>query len=111
MAAERRVPALEPDDATVFLTQYGEPFHPDALSNLTRDYIAQANLGKSGACHTFRHTMATLMLEGGADIRYIQQMLGHAELSTTEIYTHVAIRQLQEIHRATHPAKLPDPEP
>jgi len=99
--------ALEPDDATLFLTQYGEPFHPDAMSYLARDYIAQANLGKSGSCHTFRHTMATLMLEGGADIRYIQQMLGHAELSTTEIYTHVAIRKLQQIHAATHPgAKL-----
>ena len=99
--------ALEPDDATLFLTQYGEPFHPDAMSNLVRDYIAQANLGKSGACHTFRHTMATLMLEGGANLRYIQQMLGHAEISTTEIYTHVAIRKLQQIHAATHPgAKL-----
>jgi integrase/recombinase XerD len=99
--------ALEPDDATLFLTQYGEPFHPDAMSNLARDYIAQANLGKSGSCHTFRHTMATLMLEGGANLRYIQQMLGHAELSTTEIYTHVAIRKLQQIHAATHPgAKL-----
>ena len=65
-----------------------------------------AKLGKSGACHLFRHTMATLMLEGGADIRFIQQMLGHADLNTTQIYTHVAIRQLQEIHRATHPAKL-----
>ena len=50
--------------------------------------------------------MATLMLEGGADIRFIQAMLGHADLKTTQIYTHVAIRQLQEIHRATHPAKL-----
>jgi integrase/recombinase XerD len=78
-----------------------------ALSKLARDLIAQANLGKSGSCHTFRHTMATLMLEGGADIRYIQQMLGHADLSTTEIYTHVAIRKLQQIHAATHPgAKL-----
>jgi len=95
--------AVEPDDATLFLTQYGEPFHPDALSNLARDLIAQANLGKSGSCHTFRHTMATLMLEGGANLRYIQQMLGHAELSSTEIYTHVAIRKLQKIHAATHP--------
>jgi integrase/recombinase XerD len=54
----------------------------------------------------FRHTMATLMLEGGADTRYIQVMLGHADLKTTQLYTHLAIRQLQEIHRATHPAKL-----
>ena len=95
--------AVEPDDATLFLTQYGEPFHPDALSTLARDLIAQANLGKSGSCHTFRHTMATLMLDNGADIRYIQQMLGHAEISSTEIYTHVAIRKLQKIHAATHP--------
>jgi integrase/recombinase XerD len=107
----RPVLALEPDDATLFLTQYGEPFHPDAMSYLVRDYVAQANLGKSGSCHMFRHTMATLMLEGGADIRYIQQMLGHAELSTTEIYTHVAIRKLQQIHAATHPgAKLERPK-
>jgi integrase/recombinase XerD len=47
--------------------------------------------------------MATLMLDNGADIRYIQQMLGHAEISSTEIYTHVAIRKLQKIHAATHP--------
>jgi len=109
----RPVLAVEPDDATLFLTQYGEPFHPDALSNLARNLIAQANLGKSGSCHTFRHTMATLMLEGGADLRYIQQMLGHTDLSSTEIYTHVAIRKLQQIHAATHPGatlerKVPD---
>ena len=50
--------------------------------------------------------MATLMLEGGADTRHIQAMLGHADLRSTQIYTHVAVRHLQEIHRATHPAKL-----
>lgn len=52
--------------------------------------------------------MATLMLEGGADTRFIQAMLSHADLKTTQSYTHVAIRQLQEIHRATHPARLPE---
>ena len=46
------------------------------------------------------------MLEGGADIRFIQAMLGHAKLDSTQIYTHVAVRQLQEIHRATHPVNL-----
>ena len=50
--------------------------------------------------------MATLMLENGADIRYIQQMLGHADLKTTQIYTQVSIRQLKRIHSATHPARL-----
>jgi hypothetical protein len=50
------------------------------------------------------HTMATLMLEGGADIRFIQQMLGHASLAATELYTHVSIRMLKQVHAATHPA-------
>ena len=71
-----------------------------------RDYVDKADIGKRGACHLFRHSMATLMLDNGADIRFIQQMLGHADLNTTQIYTHVSIRKLKEIHTATHPAKL-----
>ena len=70
-----------------------------------RDYVEQAAVGKHGSCHLFRHSMATLMLEGGADIRYIQQMLGHAQLSTTQIYTQVSIRALQQVHALTHPAE------
>jgi integrase/recombinase XerD len=96
----------EPDDYTVFLSNAGEALSLDYLTQVVRGYVEAAEIGKQGACHLFRHTMATLMHEGGADIRYIQAMLGHADLKTTEIYTHVAIRQLQEIHRATHPAKL-----
>jgi integrase/recombinase XerD len=93
-------------NATLFLTHTGEPFTPNRLTQLVREYVQAANLGKSGSCHLFRHTMATLMLENGADIRYIQAMLGHAELSTTQIYTQVSIRKLKEIHTATHPGKL-----
>ena len=76
-----------------------------------RDYIEAANLGKVGSCHLLRHTMATLMLENGADIRYIQQILGHDEISTTEIYTHVAIRKLQQVYANTHPAAHLEPAP
>jgi integrase/recombinase XerD len=65
-----------------------------------------SGIGKLGGCHMFRHTMATLMLEGGADVRFIQAMLGHAKLDTTEIYTHVSIRKLKEVHSLTHPAKM-----
>jgi integrase/recombinase XerD len=100
--------AREPDDRTVFLSNAGEPFSLDHLSDMVRVYVDASGIGKRGACHLFRHTMATLMLEGGADIRFIQAMLGHADLKTTQIYTRVAIRQLQEIHRATHPARLPE---
>jgi integrase/recombinase XerD len=73
------------------------------MTQLVRGYVVAADLGKGGACHLFRHTMATLMLEGGADVRFIQQMLGHAKLETTQIYTQVSIRKLKEVHTATHP--------
>ena len=97
---------IEPDDGFVFLSNAGESLSLDYLTEMVRGYVENSGISKRGACHMFRHTMATLMLEGGADIRFIQAMLGHAKLETTQIYTHVAIRQLQEIHRATHPAKL-----
>jgi integrase/recombinase XerD len=93
----------EPDDRTLFLSNAGEPFSPDYLTEMVAGYVEAADIGKRGACHLFRHTMATLMLEGGADTRFIQAMLGHADLKTTQIYTHVAVRQLQAIHKATHP--------
>ena len=57
-----------------------------------------------GGCHLFRHTVATLMLENGADIRVIQEMLGHAKLTTTELYTQVSINLLRQVYSATHPA-------
>jgi integrase/recombinase XerD len=94
----------EPDEGYVFLTSTGRPFAPNYLSWLARRYVRTAEPAKNGACHIFRHTMATLMLEGGADVRYIQAMLGHARLDTTQIYTHVSIRMLKQIHAATHPA-------
>lgn len=94
---------IEPDDATVFVSVEGGPLHPDRLSRLVREYVERASVGKSGSCHMFRHTMATLMLENGADIRFIQEMLGHADLQSTQVYTRVSIRQLKQIHTATHP--------
>jgi integrase/recombinase XerD len=69
-----------------------------------RHYLAKSKIGKMGGCHLFRHTVATLMLENGADIRVIQEMLGHAKLTTTELYTRVSINLLKQVYLATHPA-------
>jgi integrase/recombinase XerD len=98
--------AIEPDDMTVFLTAQGEPFCLDHMTSNVKARIDAAKLGKTGACHLFRHTMATLMHENGADIRFIQEILGHVKLETTQIYTHVSIRTLQQVHASTHPAAL-----
>jgi integrase/recombinase XerD len=100
-------PQLEVDTAqrALFLSAYGDAVTPDYLSRLIARYIGAANLGRQGSCHLFRHTCATLMLENGADIRYIQQMLGHANLETTAIYTEVTVRQLQKVHALTHPTE------
>jgi integrase/recombinase XerD len=95
---------VEPDGGTVFLTRRGRPFHPNNLSRLTRDYLVAAGIAKKGACHLLRHTMATGMLEHGADVRVIQEILGHARLTTTQLYTRVSIRLLKAVHTATHPA-------
>lgn len=94
---------VAPDDGVVFLTREGQPFRPKQLTRLVGQYVAEAKVG-AGSCHLFRHTVATLMLEAGADIRYIQQLLGHEELSTTQVYTRVTITSLKRIYDQTHPA-------
>jgi len=98
--------AMEPDEGVVFLTEYGQAMIRNRMSDMVKKHIAAAGINKPGACHIFRHSMATHMLENGADIRYIQMILGHSVLTTTEIYTQVSIKKLKEIHARTHPAKL-----
>jgi integrase/recombinase XerD len=93
---------VPPDPGIVFLTLEGNDLTPDHLTRHIGRYIRAAT-GKPGSCHTFRHTMATLMLEGGADIRHIQEILGHVQISTTQIYTHVSIDGLKAVHTRCHP--------
>ncbi len=97
--------AAAPDTSTLFLNRRGNPLLANRLSERVHRYIEAANLGKSGSCHVFRHTMATLLLEGGADIRHIQAILGHVHLSTTALYTRVSVAQLKQVHTRTHPAE------
>lgn len=101
---------LEPDPGNLFLGQFGEPLGLGWLTSRVSGLIRKTGLTKQGGCHLFRHTMATLMLEGGADVRFIQEMLGHASLQATQIYTRVSIKKLKEIHTVTHPgAQLAPP--
>lgn len=103
---EQARPALKPGpgETAVFLGAGGRPLSLNWLSTLVSGHVRAALAGRAGSCHLLRHAMATMMLEGGADIRYIQLMLGHAQLVTTQIYTHVAIGRLQEVHARCHPS-------
>jgi integrase/recombinase XerD len=94
---------VPPDDGWLFLNTRGGRLTGHKLGYITRAHFNAAGVTTPGACHLLRHTCATLMLEGGADIRFIQALLGHADLSTTQIYTQVAIGALQDVHRACHP--------
>lgn len=91
------------DSHHLFLSRQGTVLEPKRLSEKVRGYVEASGIGKPGSCHLLRHTAATLMLEGGADIRFIQALLGHESLETTQIYTRVSALKLAEIHAATHP--------
>ena len=104
---------LDPGERALFLTSYGEAFNPDVISRKVSKFIKTAEIDRTGSCHLLRHTCATHMLEGGADIRFIQQLLGHEKLDTTAIYTEVSIVKLAEVHARTHPhgrRELPRPD-
>ena len=90
-------------EPALFLTGYGKGFTPNSLGNLVTKIVRRA-LDRRGSCHLLRHACATHMLEHGADVRIIQQLLGHAKLETTQVYTEVSIKLLQEVHNRTHPA-------
>jgi len=85
----------------LFLASDGYGLSPHRLSRIVTSYVEASGIGKQGSCHMFRHTLATLMIEAGTDIRYVQAMLGHTSLTSTQIYTHVSIPALQAAHRAT----------
>ncbi len=96
----------DPAQRLLFVTNQGGPMDPSNVSAIVHRYMLKAGVNKAGSCHLFRHTAVTLMLERGADIRHLQEILGHSSLATTQVYTHVSIGKLCEVHAKTHPGRL-----
>ena len=88
----------------LFLGETGKRIQESKLTTLVGGYIRRSGIGKSGSCHALRHATATHMLRHGADIRYVQEMLGHQCIESTQIYTHVTATDLQGVYSRTHPA-------
>jgi integrase/recombinase XerD len=97
----KRVTAKSP--ANLFLTKRGTPFAPVTLWLRVKRRAARSGVARNITPHMLRHSFATHLLENGADLRVIQELLGHASISTTEVYTHLEGRRLREIHRKFHP--------
>ena len=97
--------STDPQDTTLFLNNHGQRYRRGTLSAQVKRYLQQAGIEVIGSCHLLRHACATHMLDNGADIRFIQALLGHQDLNTTQIYTQVSIEKLKAIHQATHPAQ------
>ena len=75
----------------------GKRFKPNKLSDMVYRYVMLAGIKRAGSCYLFHHATATTMLDNGADLRHVQEMLGHADISTTQIYTHVSRSKLAEV--------------
>jgi integrase/recombinase XerD len=89
--------------AHVFLTRRGTPFAAVTLWLRVKQRVRRAGIARSVTPHMLRHSFATHLLEHGADLRVIQELLGHASISTTEVYTHVAGQRLRAVHQKFHP--------
>jgi integrase/recombinase XerD len=100
-------PELESDwrHPALFLSATGGGLALDVLSRMVSGYVSAGAPTKKGSCHLFRHTAATLMLDAGADVRHIAEILGHQKLETTMTYTRVSMAKLHEVHARCHPAE------
>ncbi|MBN1445778.1 MAG: tyrosine recombinase XerC [Candidatus Omnitrophica bacterium] len=88
---------------TVFLNRDGKPLTERSVERMVDKYGRKAGLGRKITPHTFRHTFATHMLENGADLRTVQELLGHESVTTTQIYTHLTVERLREFYNKAHP--------
>ena len=102
----------EKKSKALFLNRYGQRLPERSVQRLLEQYAKKSGIGKRVHPHMLRHTFATHLLDGGADLRVVQELLGHARLSSTQIYTHVTKSQARKVYLAAHPmAKEKDDEP
>jgi integrase/recombinase XerD len=94
--------------SALFLNDNGYRYRANALSDMASRYVRFAGFKRAGACHLFRHSTATIMLDNGADLRHVQEMLGHADITSTQVYTFVSRTKLKEVYNDTHPSALSD---
>jgi integrase/recombinase XerC len=101
-ALTRYIKENRPTNA-LFLNRLGSRLSTRSVSNILDKYAKLAGLGRCVTPHLLRHTFATHLLDGGADLRTVQELLGHADLSTTQIYTHVSQARVREVYQKAHP--------
>ncbi|KFZ35940.1 integrase [Shewanella mangrovi] len=94
--------------SALFLNDLGKQFKANALSDMASRYVRLAGFKRAGSCHLFRHATATIMLDNGADLRHVQEMLGHASNTSTQVYTFLSRYKLTEVYNRTHLSALSD---
>jgi integrase/recombinase XerD len=103
LASERKELVNKKSSSHIFLSVRGGKLSPDRVRQVVKERAAMAGIDQNVYPHLLRHSFATHLLEGGADLRVIQELLGHADISTTQIYTHVDSARLKAVHKKFHP--------
>ena len=103
MVVEGGTPPQQNEDSPVFINKTGYRLQTQSVRTAINDIVKKIQLPKKVTPHVFRHSFATKLLENGADLRVVQELLGHASISNTQIYTHISTERLKEVYDKSHP--------